>query len=165
MATDFMLAYRSTLHEPASPADAGDPSQGKLELTVLFTGLSFTLQALEKANALAQDLHARIRLLVPQVVPYPLSLERPPVLLEFNEHRFRALVADQPIETRVEIFLCRDLHGLLAEILPNRSTVLIGGRKRWWRTQEERLARRLCRQGHEAILVGASLKGETNIHA
>ena len=165
MATDFMLAYRNTLHEPASPVDAGDPSQGKLELTVLFTGLPLTLQALEKANVLARDLHARIRLVVPQVVPYPLSLESPPVLLEFNEHRFRALVADQPIETRVEIFLCRDVHELLTEILPNRSTVVIGGRKRWWPTAEARIAQRLCRQGHEAILVAASKKGETNIHA
>jgi hypothetical protein len=165
MATDFILAYRSSLSEPTTPVDAVDRAARKLELTVLFTGLPFTLQALEKANVLARDLHARIRLVVPQVVPYPLSLESPPVLVEFNEHRFRALAADQPIETRVEIFLCRDMHELLAEILPNRSTVVTGGRKRWWPTQEERLARRLCRQGHEAILVVEPLRGETHIHA
>ena len=108
MANDFMLAYRNNLCEPAKPADTAGSTPGKLELTVLFTGLPSTLQALAKANDLAQDLNARIRLVVPQVVPYPLPLESPPVLLEFTESRFRAIAAAQTIETRVEIFLCRD---------------------------------------------------------
>ncbi|MEQ1884796.1 MAG: hypothetical protein ABL967_07015 [Bryobacteraceae bacterium] len=164
METDFMLAHRSTTHAPAIPANEPNCAERKMEITVLFTGLSSTLQALAKANDLARDLRALIRLVVPQVVPYPLPLTGPPVLLEFNERRFNALAAAQAVETRVEIFLCRDLDILLEAILPEHSTIVIGGRKRWWPTQEELLARRLCRQGHETILVAAPRQGE-NAHA
>jgi hypothetical protein len=152
MAHDFMLAYRNELHgATAWPKPAQDAPGRCLELTVLFTGLTNTLRALDKAAELAHDLNAHIRLVVPQVVPYPLALESPPVLLEFNKNRFRALAQVQRLATCVEIFLCRDAEALLDEILPAHSTVVIGGRRRWWPTAEERLARRLHKQGHETI--------------
>jgi hypothetical protein len=151
MTTEFMLAYRSNLYEPSIPAAPADTAASKLELTVLFTGLPSTLQALSKATALARDLDARIRLVVPQIVPYPLDLDKPPVLLAFQEGRFQELAAAQAIETRVEIFLCRDVEVLLEEILPEHSTVLIGGRKTWWPTAQTRLARRLHRLGHQIV--------------
>jgi hypothetical protein len=166
MANDFLLAYHAKLNPatlcPQPPAQA---AQSKLELTVLYTGLPGTLGALREATELACGLNARIRLLVPQVVPYPLSLENPPVLLEFNQRRFQAIAAEQAIETRVEIFLCRDVDALLGEVLPHGSAVLIGGRKRWWRTAEERLARRLRRWGYETIFTTYVLHEEDHPHA
>jgi len=166
MANDFMLAYREDLKVGAvspQPPDLGAP--GKLELTVLFTGLAGTLSALRKATELASGLNARIRLLVPQLVPYPLPLESPPVLLEFNKQRFQAIAAKQSLETRVDIFLCRDVDVLLRKILAHGSTVLIGGRKRWWPTSEARMARRLHRWGYETVFTGELLQEEEHKHA
>src|SRR6185295_14617160 len=60
-------------------------TEQKLSIAVIFTSVECTLAALKEAGILATSLGARITLLVPQVVPYPLPLASPPVLLEFNE--------------------------------------------------------------------------------
>ena len=162
MATDFMLAYQSKLYEPAIPSRPVETTVQKLELTVLFTGLPETLRALSQATRMAQDLHARIRLVVPQVVPYPLPLEAPPVLVEFNARRFQELAMGQSIETNVEIFLCRDVEVLLEQVLPEHSTVLMGGRAHWWPTAQTRLTRRLQQQGHHVVFAGQAEKEKTH---
>jgi hypothetical protein len=145
MTNDFKLAYREELRNTELQAER------KLEVIVLYTGVPSTLSALQKAGELARGLNARIRLVVAQVVPYPLSLETPPVLIEFNEQRLRAMATAQKIETHIDIFLCRDMDDLLSKVLPKGSTVVIGGRKRVWRSAEERLAARLRRKGYETI--------------
>jgi hypothetical protein len=48
-----------------------------LSIAVVLTSVESTLSALKEAGALASSLGARITLLVPQVVPYPLPLETP----------------------------------------------------------------------------------------
>ncbi len=103
----------------------------KLEVTVIFTTTPGTLAALRLAGQYARDLGARISILVVQVVPYPLPLERPPVAPEFTTQRYRALAADQKIETRVQVYLCRDSRQALLQALKTHSLVVIGGRKRW----------------------------------
>jgi hypothetical protein len=166
MANDFMLAYREELKQTTLyPQPAAQAAESKLELTVLYTGLPATLGALRKATELAHGLDARIRLLVPQLVPYPLPLESPPVLLEFSQKRFQTIAAAQAVETQVEIFLCRDVDTVLSQFLPRASTVLVGGRKRWWRTAEERLVKRLQRMGHHTILATDILPEEGCKHA
>jgi hypothetical protein len=123
----------------------------KLSITVIFTSVESTLAALKEAGALACSLGARITLLVPQVVPYPLPLESPPVLLEFNERRFRLIASQSPVETTVRIYLCRDGLETLMNVLSPGSIVVIGGQKRWWPTRAKRLARQLGRDGHEVF--------------
>src|SRR6267143_1422730 len=86
-------------------ATEADP---KLDIAVIFTSVESTLAALKEAGALASSLGARITLLVPQVVPYPLALETPPVLIESNERRFRLIAGQSGVETTVGIYLCRD---------------------------------------------------------
>ena len=72
---------------------AGDDADQKLNIAVVFTSVASTLTALKEAGNLASDLGARIMLVVPQVVPYPLPLDTPPVLIEFNENRFRVMAS------------------------------------------------------------------------
>ncbi|MEP7355298.1 MAG: hypothetical protein ABI824_18860, partial [Acidobacteriota bacterium] len=110
-----------------------------------------TLRALEEATKLAKDLNARVRLVVPQVVPYPLDLKSPPVLLEFNENRFLAMACAQSVETHVQIYLCRDAEELLLEKLSPPCIVIVGGRKHWWPTRETRLVRKLRQKGHHVV--------------
>ena len=123
----------------------------KLSIAVIFTSVESTLAALKEAGTLASSLGARITLLVPQVVPYPLPLESPPVLLEFNERRFRLIASQSPVETTVRIYLCRDGLEILTNVLSPGSIVVIGGQKRWWPTREKKLARQLRRAGHEVF--------------
>ena len=125
--------------------------ESRLNVDVVFTSLEPTLAALRKAGALASRLNGRITLVVPQIVPYPLPLKTPPVLIEFNERRFRVIASESPVEMTVHIYLCRDQLETLAAVLQPHSVVVVGGRRRWWSTPEKRLARKLRRVGHEVI--------------
>src|SRR5579872_5411741 len=89
----------------------------QLNIAVVFTSVESTLAALKEAGNLASSLGARIKLVVPQVVPHPLPLETPPVLVEFNENRFRVMASESPVETSVQIYLCRDRLETLKSVL------------------------------------------------
>ncbi len=134
---------------PTLPVREG--SEQSLNISVVFTSVNATLAALQEAAALACSLGARITLVVPQVVPYPLPLESPPVLVEFNEKLFRAIAVESPVETSVQIFLCRDRLETLTSVLKPGAIVIVGGRKHWWPTKEKTLSRRLGRAGYEVI--------------
>ena len=125
----------------------------ELEVNVIFTTIPGTLAALRLAGQYARDLRGRISILATQIVPYPLPLERPPVAPEFTTRCYRTLAADQRIETRVQVYLCRDSQQALLQALKPNSLVVIGGRKRWWPTREQALARILRSHGHQVIFV------------
>jgi hypothetical protein len=124
----------------------------RFELSVVFTSFDATIAALKMAAALASGLSARITLVVPQVVPYPLALENPQVLLEFTHERLGVVATDIPVETTVRTYLCRDRLVTLSAVLKPGSIVVIGARKKWLPTREKTLARRLRRFGHDVIL-------------
>src|SRR5262245_32743390 len=124
--------------------------QAQLNIVVIFTSTAATTSALKKAATLAENLNARITLVVPQVVPYPLPLTSPPVLLEFQENRFRDIAAQTPAETHVQLYLCRDDVEMLTHVLPVNSLVILGRSKTWWRSRESKLARKL-RSRHEIV--------------
>jgi hypothetical protein len=140
---------RATTRPAAPELEERDPS---VNISVLFTSLCATLAALKRAGELAHSLGVRLTLLAPQIVPFPLPLESPPVLLDWNEHRFSAIAQKSPVETTVRIYLCRDRMETLASVLRPHSIVVVGARERWWPTAEERMARKLRRAGHEVIL-------------
>ncbi len=149
------LAVKKLLiHAGAHPAlPEAQPANHKLNISVIATSLEATAAALKKAGALASRLGARIFLTVPQVVPFPLPLASPPVLVEFNEKRYRAIASENPVETSVHIYLCRDRLELLSSVLMPGSLVVLGGTKRWWPSPERRLARKMRKLGHEVILI------------
>jgi hypothetical protein len=122
-----------------------------LNIAVVFTAEGPTLAALGEAGALAESLGAQITLLVPQVVPYPLPLESPPVLVEFSEKRFHVIASRSPVKTKVQLYLCRDPFETIESVLRPSSIVVIGGKKTLWPTTEKRLARKLRKAGHEVI--------------
>jgi hypothetical protein len=128
-----------------------------LNVAVVFTSVAGTIAALKKAAALADRLSPRIKMVVPQLVPYPLPLESPPVPVDFSERTFRKIALERPLETNVEIYLCRDALGTLKAVLAPGSLVVIGGRKRWWPTREKTWARKLRRCGHEVVFTETGL--------
>src|SRR3954468_12819960 len=136
--------------QPALPPSG--ESNPRLNISVVFTSVASTLLALKEAGDLASNLGARNALIVLQLVPYPLPLEIPPVLIEFNERRFRVIAGQSPVAVEVRIYLCRDRFEALASVLRPSSLVMLGGPKKWWRTAEGRLACKLRKAGYEVIL-------------
>jgi len=122
--------------------------QATMEVVVLHTTVAETLKALKTAAHLAQDLSARIRLLVLEVVPYPLPLDQPNVPLSFTTRRFRTLAHDVSIETSVDIHLVRDREKMIDSVLEPRSLIVMGGRRHWW---PGKLVKRLERAGHQLV--------------
>jgi hypothetical protein len=129
-----------------------EESDSKLDISVVFTGVDATLQALKEAGDLAASLGGRINLIVPQIVPYPLPLTSPPVLVDFNERRLRVIANNSRVDTRVSIYLCRDPLDTLQSVLRPNSVVVIGTRRHWWPTAEERLAKKLRHLGHHVVI-------------
>jgi hypothetical protein len=129
------------------------PASGPLEVFVLDTSRDGTFRAVRAAAFLAQGLGARIRLLAPQVVPYVLPLTWPPVSTGFTERRLGRAASESPVETRIDIRVCRDVWNMLKSTLPPRSLIVLGARRHWWPTRESWLAQRLSRLGPQILWV------------
>jgi hypothetical protein len=144
--------------QPGAPTRVASlPETARLEVVVIYTCVKQTLAALKAAAGLAQGLSARIRLVVPQLVPFPAQLDEPPVQREFTERKFRTLAETSAVETAVEIRLCRDWESGAIEGLKPASIVIMGARMRWWSgLRERRLARVLRKDGHQALLVSSN---------
>ena len=146
-------AFSTTQNAPRTPETAHPDAP--LEVVVMFTDVPGTLRALKTAAELAHNLNGRIRLLAPQVVPYPLPLDSPQVSREFNERRFQTLAShgSSPVDTRVEMRLCRDRDDAVCQALEPEALVVMGAHHSWWPTAEKALARKLRRKGHQVVLV------------
>ena len=126
-------------------------AERKLEVCVIFTDMLGTLEALCAAEKFGEQLAVRIRLLVPYEVPYVLPLAEPPVPVELLETQIRNLAGRTHLEVDAQIYLCRDRRVALSLLLPPHSVAIIGGRKNWWPSPAQRLARDLERDGHHVI--------------
>src|SRR5262245_6477103 len=102
--TDMSLAVDRCLTDRLVTEPPAQRDESKLNIVVIFTSAAATTAALKKAGALADSLSARITLIVPQVVPYPLPLTSPPVVQDFQENRFRDIAAESPVETQVQLY-------------------------------------------------------------
>lgn len=146
--------------EPLWPVGSCPQTLGKWEenwqqfsITVVFTRVDATMAALERARQLAHGLNAQVRILLPQVVPYILPLDRPPVDPTFLARSFCALADKETLELRVEVLLCRDLRQAVAAVLRPGSLVVIAVSRYRWFTRERSLARMLQRAGHHVLMV------------
>jgi hypothetical protein len=122
-----------------------------MEVVVLYTSIPETLKALKMAAHFARDLAARIRLLVLEVVPYPLPIDQPDVPLPFTQQRFRTLAESACIETKVDVHLVRDPLKSIESVLEPHSLVVLGGRCPRWPMAQSQLAKLLKRTGHIVV--------------
>ena len=127
------------------------PVQKSLEVSVIFTNVAGTEAALEMAKRLAKELGARVQLLMPYEVPYALHLEEPQVPAEFLATRLRDLATHAGMEIDANLYLCRDRVRTLRHVLRPNSLVIVGGKKRWWPTPEQRMERALSQDGHIVV--------------
>ena len=73
-----------------------------------------------------------------------------------DRNRVEALVAQAGLENReisVQICICRDTRETLGRLLPEPSLIVLGGRRRWWPTREQRLETFLARLGHQVVFI------------
>ena len=136
-----------------TPVRSPAPPDRQLEVNVVYTGLPGSAKILRVASGLAHGLGARVTVHVAQVIPYPLPLKSPPVAVPFAEEKLRCLADEQSVETRIQMYLCRDLNETIRKVLKPDSVVLMGGRNRWWPTRERALFRALRRDGHRVIMI------------
>ena len=145
----------------AWPAEPSSTPSGPttLEVEVIFTTPESTRAALQAASRLTHDLNAQVRLVAAQVVPYPVSLSRPPVPVEWTERHLQALASEASVPASVQVYLCRDQRQTLADFLRPGSLVVLGGRRRWWPTAEQRLAQWLQARGHSVVFAMPAAEG------
>lgn len=136
-------------------------SVAPLHLSVVYTSPKATRTALRAAVQLASDLDARIRVIVPKTVPYPLAIDNPPVSMRFDRQKTMAFVDEIAKEASVLMCYCRDeveaLLYLFGSGLPparSRSVIVIGGKdRRWFSTKAQRIARRLREAGCRVVFI------------
>jgi hypothetical protein len=124
-----------------------------LNVFVPFTTERETVAALRRATSLSRDLKARIEMIVPEVVPYPLPLDRPPVVLWILEDRYRLILEHSGVDAGIQIYLCREPREAIGGALKPRSLVVVGARRRIWPTRESHLCTWLGSQGHCVVVV------------
>ena len=148
-----LFAQPGPLDPVATPPElpGGRSGEHGLEISVIFTSLQATIAALKMAATLAKGFRAYIRLVVPEVVPYPVPLNYPTVRWEFREQKLREIACESSVDTMVLVYLCRDRLATLKAVLKPGSIVIIGGRRRWWPTAEKNLAQNMRRLGREVF--------------
>ncbi len=127
------------------------PETAPLSVYVLKTRSELLRNAICKAHELSKDLRASVVVVAAQVVPYPRGIDDSPVAKEFVESRLR----EEAGRAEILILFCRDREQAFAEALPKGSLVVLGGRKRRWKTAEDSLAKRLRAAGHQVVMVYA----------
>jgi hypothetical protein len=88
-----------------------------------------------------------------QDVPFPLPLDQQPAPFEFAIRQFTSAISNID-NVHIIPYLCRDQYEAFKRILHRDCPAVIGIKKRrWWPTREERLAKKLQREGYKMILV------------
>ncbi len=144
------MFLRDGTHSP--PAEI-QSRERPLELVVPYTNPALTARALAAAASLAKGFEAAVTLLAVHVLPFPAPLECEEGIRKRLEGELTAIARSSPVAIRVKLFFARDREAAYAGLLKRHSLVVIGTKVRWWRTTEERLARRLTSSGHSVALL------------
>lgn len=132
--------------------DSGSPEH-PIEVVVPYTDPALAAQTLEAAAELARGFEAAVTLMAVHVLPYPSPLECQEGIRQRLEAELTAVARTSSVAIRVKLAFARDRADAYMGLLPRHSLVLIGSRSRWWKTREERLARRLSVGGHSVAML------------
>ena len=131
-----------------------DPAP-ELVVNVICTRFPESMDALQLGSQMAHGFGAQMTVHLPREVPYPLPLTAPHVGVAFTEEKLLRLASGQPLDTTIQVYLCRDSTETIRRALKPRSIVVIAEPKHWWRTREDKLAAILRGDGHQVILTHA----------
>jgi len=135
------------------PIEASGAAEGAgFELTVLYTDRETTAAVLECAAELAAGLNATVVLAAVCVVPYQSPCGCPLSVRTHLVKRLTELANGCKLPVRAHLVLASSRSEGFQCFLVAQSTVLLGVRRRPWRTREEKLARKLADNGHRVAL-------------
>jgi hypothetical protein len=126
-----------------------------VSIFVVSTSSKLFRPAVSSARQLTREFGGEIVVLAPHVVPYPLDLTHPPVAPAFLESRFVCDHGPLPDIENVRILLCRDEAEAILGALEPKSIVVMGTKKRCWRTRDEAIIERLRSAGHQVVIAYA----------
>lgn len=131
----------------------GSPRPHPLEVVVPYTEPALAAQALSGALELARGFEAVVTLMAVYVLPFPSPLECQDGIRIRLETELAAVARTSPVSTRVKLVFARGREDAYLGLLPRRSLVVVGAKHRWWRTREERFARKLAAAGHSVAVI------------
>ena len=117
-------------------------------MLVPYTNPALAAHALSRALELAHGLEAVVTLMAVHVLPYPAPLECQEGIRQRLESELAAVARTSPVSIRLKLVFARDRDDAYLGLLRPQSIVVVGTKDRWWRTREERFARRLAARGH-----------------
>lgn len=135
------------------PAIETGGNSGPIEIVVPFTEWAVTEAVMKRAAEFAAKLNARVMLVAVHTVPYPMSFGCPARVHAQLVEQLIDLASRCPLTVNPQVVLARSYEEGFRHALKPESTVLIGTRKRLWKTSEERLAAALAHEGHRVALV------------
>jgi hypothetical protein len=130
-----------------------DGASDEMEIVVPYTEWSLTHALLKRAGELTAGLNARVTLVAVHTTPYPATFGCPATVHAHLVEQLVDLAGSCPLPVTPHVVLARCREEGFQFVLPPQATVLVGSRKRLWRTGEERLAHTLARDGHKVVLV------------
>jgi hypothetical protein len=130
-----------------------DAFSGELELVVPYTDSDLARTLLHKAVLLTAGLQAHIALVAVHAVPFPADFRCPTSIHAFLVNQLTDLAAECPLPVIPQVVLARSREEGFRYALRPESTVLVGTHRHFWRTSEERLARKLLADGHKVALL------------
>ena len=132
---------------------AGELPERPLDLVVPYIDPALTAQALSAAIDLARGFQALVTLMAVYVLPYPTPLEAQQGIRQRLESELTTLARSSPVSVRVKLVFARDRDDAFLGLLRRQSLVVVGTRDHWWRTREERFARKLAAHGHSVAVI------------
>ena len=136
--------------EPGALEQASDAD---IEIVVPFTVPAVTRAVLARVESLTSGLNARISLIAVHTVPYATTFGCPTSTHAFLVEQLVELSSECRLPVHAQVVLARSRDEGLQFVLKPGSTVLVGSRRRHWRTAEERLARKLAGGGNKVVLL------------
>ncbi len=134
-------------------ARAGELPERPLDLVVPYIDPALTAQALSAALELARGFQALVTLMAVYVLPYPTPLEAQEGIRQRLESELTTLARTSPVSVRVKLVFARDRDDAFLGLLRRQSLIVVGTRDHWWRTREERFARKLAAHGHSVAVI------------
>jgi hypothetical protein len=150
---------RSAKRRQPSPTPENQSAEfSTFALHIVFTTWPGTLAALQLAVAQSQLLEPRIIVWAFQQIPRQFSAGSPPVATEFLKRRLRALARKccPKTDVQIRVCLCTNQQDCMKTAFPQEGVLMVGGRKRWWRTREEKMAGFLRSCGHHVLFVATN---------
>jgi hypothetical protein len=125
----------------------------EIEVVVPYTDFVTTRAVLDRAAAMTAGLSARISLVAIHAIPYPADFGCPTAVHSFLVQQLVDLTSQCPLPVDAQVVLARTHEDGFRHVLKPQSTVLVGSRRRLWKTPEERMANALVQDGHKVVLI------------